>query len=392
MKKKSIFVSTKMMLSPSPSSIARSSLEEMLDSLRRRDEEEKPKDLPPALPARPTSRGRLPPARRSLPKSFKVDGENGNEMGHRRKGSFGNKKLMLDLESPYVVISEENSVISEEASPCPVSSIPVDDDSSVASVAPPSPELEDDNVSYFIKKKLHVWCRQPRGKWGLGRIQSTSGEQASVSLSNGNVMKVARTDLLPANPDILEGVDDLIQLSYLNEPSVLHNLRCRYSQDMIYSKAGPILIALNPFKDVQIYGNDYVSAYRKKSLDSPHVFAMVDAAYNEMIGEEVNQSIIISGESGAGKTETAKIAMQYLAALGGGSCGIENEVLQTNVILEAFGNAKTFRNDNSSRFVSFCSFHFGETYSRCCFIVALLDMFSIKNVHKKTNLQFKPFF
>jgi len=84
--------------------------------------------------------------------------------------------------------------------------------------------------------------------------------------------------------------------------------------------------------------------------------------------------------------------MQYLAALGGGSCGIENEVLQTNVILEAFGNAKTSRNDNSSRFVSFCSFHFGETYSCCCFIVALLDMFSIKNVHKKTNLQFKPFF
>jgi len=149
------------MLSPSPSSIARSSLEEMLDSLRRRDEEEKPKDLPPALPARPTSRGRLPPARRSLPKSFKIEDENGKEMGHKRKGSFGNKKLMLDLESPYVVISEENSVISEESSPCPVSSIPVDD-SSVASVAPPSPELEDDNVSYFIKKVTKefkfVWC------------------------------------------------------------------------------------------------------------------------------------------------------------------------------------------------------------------------------------------
>lgn len=145
-----------MMLSASPSSLARSSLEEMLDSLRRRDEEEKPKDLPPALPARPTSRGRLPPARRSLPKSFKVDGK---EMGHRRIGSFGNKKLMLDLESPYVVISDENSVISEQSSP--VSSIPVYD-SSVASVAPPSPELEDDNVSYFIKKVTkdfkYLWC------------------------------------------------------------------------------------------------------------------------------------------------------------------------------------------------------------------------------------------
>ncbi|WJX73410.1 Myosin-2, variant 3 [Trifolium repens] len=352
------------MLSPSPSAIARSSLEEMLDSLRRRDEEEKPKDLPPALPSRPMSRGRLPPAKRSLPKSFKVDGENEKEkMGHRRRGSFGSKKLMLDLESPYVVVSEEHTVVTSEqqSSPGPVSSIPADD----SSVAPPSPELEDDNVSYFIKKKLHVWCRQPKGKWGLGTIQSTSGEQASVSLSNGNVMEVARTELLPANPDILEGVDDLIQLSYLNEPSVLHNLRFRYSQDMIYSKAGPILIALNPFKDVPIYGNQYVAAYRKKSLDSPHVYAMVDAAYNEMIGEEVNQSIIISGESGAGKTETAKIAMQYLAALGGGSCGIENEVLQTNVILEAFGNAKTSRNDNSSRFGKLIEIHFSATGKMC---------------------------
>ena len=125
------------------------------------------------------------------------------------------------------------------------------------------------------------------------------------------VIKVARSELLPANPDILEGVEDLIQLSYLNEPSVLHNLQSRYSQDMIYvclllwlvfptrvifyvisyaalalcmqSKSGPILIALNPFKDVQIYGDDYISAYRQKLMDRPHVYAMADAAYNEMM-------------------------------------------------------------------------------------------------------------
>lgn len=136
------------MLSASPSSLARSSLEEMLDSLRRRDDEEKPKDLPPALPARPTSRGRLPPARRSLPKSFKIDGDE-KEMGHRRKGSFGNKKMRVDLESPYVAKSEE-IIISEQSSPVSIST-PADDES-VASVAPPSPELEDDNVAYFIKK------------------------------------------------------------------------------------------------------------------------------------------------------------------------------------------------------------------------------------------------
>ncbi|KAK7401855.1 hypothetical protein VNO78_13680 [Psophocarpus tetragonolobus] len=329
----------------------------MLESLRRRDEEEKPKDLPPALPSRPPSRARLPPARKSLPNSFKVDGE----MGHKRKGSFGCKKVKLNVESPYEVKSEEK--VNEQSSPSPVST--ANDSSADCEAPPPSGELEEDNVAYFINKKLHVWCKQPRGKWELGTILSTSGEEASVSHSNGNIMKVARSELLPANPDILDGVEDLIQLSYLNEPSVLHNLQFRYSQDMIYSKAGPILIALNPFKDGQIYGNDYISAYRQKLMDSPHVYAMADAAYNEMMRDEANQSIIISGESGSGKTETAKIAMQYLAALGGGCCGIENEVLQTNFILEAFGNAKTSRNDNSSRFGKLIEIHF-STMGKIC--------------------------
>ncbi|XP_022632669.1 myosin-2 isoform X4 [Vigna radiata var. radiata] len=348
-----------MMLSATMSALSRSSLEEMLESLRKRDEEERPKDLPPALPSRPQSRARMPPARRSLPNNFKVDGDN-DQKGHKRKGSFGSKKVKLRVESPYAVISEEK--VNEQ----PSSPVPTANDSSTDCEAPPqSEELEDDNVAYFIKKKLHVWCRQPRGKWELGTIQSTSGEEASVSLSNGNVLKVARSDLLPANPDILEGIEDLIQLSYLNEPSVLHNLQYRYAQDMIYSKAGPILIAFNPFKNVEVYGNDYVLAYRQKLTDSPHVYALTDAAYNEMMTGEVNQSIIISGESGAGKTETAKIAMQYLAALGGGCSGIENEILQTNFILEAFGNAKTSRNDNSSRFGKLIEIHF-STMGKIC--------------------------
>ncbi|KAK7335378.1 hypothetical protein VNO80_27178 [Phaseolus coccineus] len=349
-----------MMLSASMSALTRSSLEEMLESLRKRDEEERPKDLPPALPSRPQSRARMPPARRSLPNNFKVNGEN-DAMGHRRKGSFGSKKVKLHVESPYEVITEEK--VGEQPSPSPV---PTANDSSTDCEAPPqSEELVDDNVAYFIKKKLHVWCKQPKGKWELGMIQSTSGEEASVSLSNGNVMQVARSDLLPANPDILEGIEDLIQLSYLNEPSVLHNLQYRYTQDMIYSKAGPILIALNPFKNVEVYGIDYVSAYRQKLTDSPHVYALADAAYNEMMRDEANQSIIISGESGAGKTETAKVAMQYLAAIGGGCSGIENEILQTNYILEAFGNAKTSRNDNSSRFGKLIEIHFSAMGKIC---------------------------
>ncbi|KAH1221603.1 Myosin-2 [Glycine max] len=345
-----------MVLSASPCSLARSSLEEMLDSLRRRDEEEEKKDSPPALPARPASRARLPPARRSLPNNFRVGGsqrviapENGvgtngesdlkeNDLGQkRRRNCFERKRMNKDVESPYVALSSSDSsgMVWE-----------LDDD---------------DNISYFIKKKLRVWCRQPRGQWELGTIQSTSGEEASISLSNGNVIKVVRSEILPANPGVLEGVDDLIKLGYLNEPSVLHNLKLRYSQGMIYNKAGPILIALNPFKDLQTNGNDYVSAYRQRIIDSLHVYAVADVAYNKMIRDEVNQSIIISGESGSGKTETAKIALQHLAALGGGgSCAIENEFLQINRILEAFGNAKTSRNNNSSRFGKLIEVHFSS--------------------------------
>ncbi|KAK3012885.1 hypothetical protein RJ639_009235 [Escallonia herrerae] len=206
-----------------------------------------------------------------------------------------------------------------------------------------------------LLQKVQSWFQLPDGKWELGKILSTTGTESLLTLSEGKVLKVNTESLLPANPDILDGVDDLMQLSYLNEPSVLYNLQYRYNRDMIYvsiytyTKAGPVLVAINPFKRVPLYGNDYVEAYKCKSIESPHVYAITDTAIREMIRDEVNQSIVISGESGAGKTETAKIAMQYLAALGGGS-GIEYEILKTNPILEAFGNAKTARNDNSSRF------------------------------------------
>ncbi|XP_010557555.1 PREDICTED: myosin-1-like [Tarenaya hassleriana] len=217
-----------------------------------------------------------------------------------------------------------------------------------------------DTNAYARKKMLQSWVQLPNGNWELGKILSTSGEESIISLPRGNVLQVRSEILVPANPDILDGVDDLMQLSYLNEPSVLYDLQYRYNQDMIYTKAGPILVAVNPFKEVPLYGNRYIQGYRNRSIEGPHVYAIADTAIREMIRDEVNQSIIISGESGAGKTETAKIAMQYLAAHGGGS-GIEYEILKTNPILEAFGNAKTLRNDNSSRFGKLIEIHFSET-------------------------------
>ncbi|XP_055823148.1 myosin-2-like isoform X2 [Solanum dulcamara] len=345
------------------STIVRSSLEEMLDSLRQRDENEKPKDLPPALPVRPklASRTRPPSQKRPLSKRFsKGDVELENSKKEESKGlkrnAFGAMKVigMEDSESPYAMpsVKKNNTGRLREVSG--------------AKLEKRRSETEwDDRLDYFVKKKLRIWCRLRNGPWVSGLIQSTSGEKATVSLSDGSVVTVPVGEVLPANPDVLEGVDDLMQLSYLNEPSVLHNLQHRYARDMIYSKAGPALIAINPFKDIQLYGNEFVTAYRQKLLSDPHVYSIADTAYDRMMEDEISQSIIISGESGSGKTETAKFAMEYLAMLGGGNNAIEKEVLQTSYILEAFGNAKTSRNNNSSRFGKLIEIFFSATGRIC---------------------------
>ncbi|KAK7273558.1 hypothetical protein RIF29_14614 [Crotalaria pallida] len=150
-----------------------------------------------------------------------------------------------------------------------------------------------DTTSYASKKKLQSWFQLPNGHWELGKIITSSGTESVISLPDGKVLKVKEESLIPANPDILDGVDDLMQLSYLNEPSVLYNLQYRYSQNMIYTKAGPVLVAINPFKKVPLYGNDYIEGYKRKAIESPHVYAIADTAIREMIRDEVNQSIII---------------------------------------------------------------------------------------------------
>ncbi|KAG7594707.1 IQ motif EF-hand binding site [Arabidopsis thaliana x Arabidopsis arenosa] len=274
--------------------------------------------------------------------------------GHLKNGVNGTESSVGGMDSanedsPYSVHSISNG---ERSS--------ISDGDSILPLPQSNDRRWSDTSAYARKKVLQFWVQLPNGNWELGKIVSTSGEESVIVVPEGKVLKVRSETLVPANPDILDGVDDLMQLSYLNEPAVLYNLEYRYNQDMIYTKAGPVLVAVNPFKEVPLYGNRNIEAYRKRSNESPHVYAIADTAIREMIRDEVNQSIIISGESGAGKTETAKIAMQYLAALGGGS-GIEYEILKTNPILEAFGNAKTLRNDNSSRFGKLIEIHFSET-------------------------------
>ncbi|MQL72214.1 hypothetical protein Taro_004528 [Colocasia esculenta] len=313
---------------------------------------------PPRNQEKASLKGRVPPSlqtARSLPVGFRFTaGSPQTEASSEKTAPFQLYSLSEDgvggqdenEESPYSAktptfedeaVEEKDGLADSGASPLPAPS------------SSPTDSRWSDTNTFAVKKKLLAWYQLSNGDWSLGKILSSSGGESLISLLEDKVLRVNSEELLPANPDILDGVDDLMQLSYLNEPSVLYNLQYRYSQDMIYTKAGPVLVAVNPFKHVLLYGNDFIEAYRRKSVDSPHVYAIADTAMREMIRDEVNQSIIISGESGAGKTETAKIAMQYLASLGGGS-GIEYEILQTNPILEAFGNAKTARNDNSSRF------------------------------------------
>ncbi|CAN4110468.1 unnamed protein product [Withania somnifera] len=163
------------------------------------------------------------------------------------------------------------------------------------------------------------------------------------------------------------GVDDMTKLAYLHEPGVLNNLACRYSLNEIYTYTGNILIAVNPFRRLpHLYDIHMMQQYKGAPFGelSPHLFAVADACYRSLINEHGSQSILVSGESGAGKTETTKMLMRYLAFMGGrsGTEGrtVEQQVLESNPVLEAFGNAKTVKNNNSSRFGKFVEIQFDK--------------------------------
>eukprot|EP00158_Paraphelidium_tribonemae_P009811 Partr_v1_DN28973_c0_g1_i6_m24914 putative class V myosin len=204
--------------------------------------------------------------------------------------------------------------------------------------------------------------------------------------------ELAQTNTLPplANPEVMDCIDDLTDLTYLHEPGVMHTVKMRYAQQIIYTYSGIVLIAVNPFARVPLYSPEIAQAYsgkRKGELD-PHVFAVAEDAFRELDIAHRNQSIIVSGESGAGKTISAKYIMRYFAAFGGSSgtsasfaidqgghgggsdgwdsrpsSSVEEQVLATNPIMEAFGNAKTTRNDNSSRFGKYIEIQFNSNSS-----------------------------
>uniref|UniRef100_A0A669E0P2 Methyl-CpG binding domain protein 3b n=1 Tax=Oreochromis niloticus TaxID=8128 RepID=A0A669E0P2_ORENI len=221
----------------------------------------------------------------------------------------------------------------------------------------------------LYSKGANVWVPDPDAVWVSAQLLQDyrPGEKhLLLQLSNGNVRLGSPSDLPPlGNPDILEGENDLTALSFLHEPAVLHNLRVRFlDYSSIYTYCGIVLVAINPYDQLPIYGEEVIDAYSGQDMADmePHIFSVAEEAYRTMIREEKNQSIIISGESGSGKTVSAKFTMRYFAVVGGAAqqTSVEERVLASNPIMESIGNAKTTRNDNSSRFGKYIEIGFGR--------------------------------
>ncbi|KYQ91225.1 myosin-5b [Tieghemostelium lacteum] len=258
-----------------------------------------------------------------------------------------------------------------------------------------------------------VWIPHSTLEWVGAEIISYPEDSNEITLriedgedidDDKREVKVKLPQVYPKNPDILEGVNDLSSLSHLHEAAILHNLHYRYNLNQIYTYIGKILISVNPYQMLPLYGREMITAYYGKQLGtlSPHVYALAEDAFKDMRYDGTSQSILVSGESGAGKTQATKYLLQYFAAMGNlikESSGqnqsstnsssttsnnnntptspnirksstihnpnsqdksIEERVLESTPLLEAFGNAKTLRNDNSSRFGKFIEIHFNE--------------------------------
>ncbi|KAK4741814.1 hypothetical protein SAY87_025402 [Trapa incisa] len=211
-----------------------------------------------------------------------------------------------------------------------------------------------------------VWVEDSSVAWVDGEVLGIRDKEADVQTSKEKKVVVSLSRLHPVDVDIPEeGVDDMTRLSYLHEPGVLHNLATRFKLNNIYTYTGNILIAVNPFQRLTSLGETHLmEQYKGAEFGqlSPHVFAIADISYRAMIDDRKSNSILVSGESGAGKTETTKLIMQYLAFIGGHAFAdgrtVEQQILESNPVLEAFGNAKTVRNNNSSRFGKFVEIQF----------------------------------
>ncbi|KAM4635065.1 myosin-9-like isoform 1-T1 [Polymixia lowei] len=225
----------------------------------------------------------------------------------------------------------------------------------------------------WATKKL-VWVPSERLGFEAGSVKEERGDECVVELADsGKKVKVNKDDIQKMNPPKFSKVEDMAELTCLNEASVLHNLKERYYSGLIYTYSGLFCVVINPYKNLPIYSEEIVDMYKGKKRHEmpPHIYAITDTSYRSMMQDREDQSILCTGESGAGKTENTKKVIQYLAHVASShktkkdqnssilSHGeLEKQLLQANPILEAFGNAKTVKNDNSSRFGKFIRINF----------------------------------
>ncbi|KAL2091271.1 hypothetical protein ACEWY4_013534 [Coilia grayii] len=231
----------------------------------------------------------------------------------------------------------------------------------------------DAKTAFFVVDKEQDYVK--------GVLEKREGGKATVkTLEEGGKSKtvtVKEDEIFPMNPPKYDKIEDMAMMTHLHEPSVLYNLKERYAAWMIYTYSGLFCVTVNPYKWLPVYDSVVVAGYRgKKRIEAPpHIFSISDNAYQFMLQDRENQSVLITGESGAGKTVNTKRVIQYFAtiAVAGGKKAeeqrpagkiqgsLEDQIIAANPLLEAYGNAKTVRNDNSSRFGKFIRIHFGQT-------------------------------
>uniref|UniRef100_A0A673G3G2 Myosin-7 n=1 Tax=Sinocyclocheilus rhinocerous TaxID=307959 RepID=A0A673G3G2_9TELE len=228
--------------------------------------------------------------------------------------------------------------------------------------------LEAQTKPFDLKKECFVM--DPVEEFVKATIISREGDKVTVETQGGKTVTVKDSEILQQNPPKFDKIEDMAMLTFLHEPAVLYNLKERYAAWMIYTYSGLFCVTVNPYKWLPVYNQEVVVAYRgkKRSEAPPHIYSISDNAYQYMLADRENQSILITGESGAGKTVNTKRVIQYFASIAasGGKKDpsaqnkgtLEDQIIQANPALEAFGNAKTIRNDNSSRFGKFIRIHF----------------------------------
>ncbi|NWJ00160.1 MYH1B protein, partial [Crypturellus undulatus] len=226
--------------------------------------------------------------------------------------------------------------------------------------------------------KSSVFVVHAKESYVKSKVQSKEGGKVTVKTEGGETLTVKEDQVFSMNPPKYDKIEDMAMMTHLHEPAVLYNLKERYAAWMIYTYSGLFCVTVNPYKWLPVYNPEVVLAYRGKKRQEapPHIFSISDNAYQFMLTDRENQSILITGESGAGKTVNTKRVIQYFATIaasgdkkkedqpqqaGKMQGTLEDQIISANPLLEAFGNAKTVRNDNSSRFGKFIRIHFGAT-------------------------------